>query len=128
MTSDEYILQIANKKAENMQQLSDVMKRAAVDCSLWSSAEDKGKCHDAPALGEEGALTSLDIEANAATEDRLFGPPAHLKRFADAKDVRFKGKIYVWDRSTGKLYDADNFRRGRYVIVGAIKDGGVEIL
>jgi hypothetical protein len=123
MTSDEHIVSIAKRKSDIMEQLYDIMKKAAVDCKIWSATA----CHNPPALANDGLLHGLDVISNAANEDRMFGTPDHRKLFVGAKEIRYKGKLYVYHPLTKKLYDSNSFKTGRFVEVGKVLDDGKSV-
>jgi hypothetical protein len=116
LTSDQYVRSIAERKSNIIGQMLEVMKATSIDCSkdCWTP--------DARLVLEEGNVLSMDIQANAAREDRVLAPQ---RKNAAMKVIEYKGTRYIMNQDTGDMFDYVSFQDGRQVKVGKVVSGKV---
>jgi hypothetical protein len=123
-TTDEAIYKIATRKAAIIQQVLTAMQRAAFDCELHVEEHRKdmpgASCYQAPSGAASEILASLDIDRDAAEEDERKPSGAQVIQYRDVK--------YVYDASTGTIYDLKSYERGVKVRVGIVKNGKVDMI
>ena len=111
-TTDEHILDIANRKARLMSLLLDAMRSAAFDCTLHADKHPGVKCH----VGEE--RPALEVDTNARRETARRGEGGVVP----AQEVEFQGRRYA--HVARVLYDLASYKKGALVRVGRVDASG----
>lgn len=94
-TSDEFVHEVAQRKRAILKGLTEVMKRAAVDCRLFQ-AKDRTDCYAPPAgLARDRLLYAVDLEDDMRT--------ARTAKLLAVKSA--DGTMFYADPKTGALYD-----------------------
>jgi hypothetical protein len=123
MTSDEYIYDIAIKKANIMNKLLNVMKDTSVDCQLHNKVHENTKCFV--------LHNNFRNEKYAYVMDMKLDKPDNVLKNAKKKVtyedikltiIKFKdGNRFALDKSTGILYDVEKANNNEMEVVGKIK-------
>lgn len=111
-SSDEYLHDIAQRKRVILKSMYDIMRRAAVDCRLYSTAGPKhASCYTPPSgIAPDAALYPVDV-----ADDIRMAHPAKLVA------VRLNGKLFYADMDDGILYDHEALRiHNRVIRVGLL--------
>lgn len=126
-TSDEYIMDVAGRKAVVTDRIAEAMRAAAFDCRLYAATGAADRCHDPAQLllgeddGDGAKVSSLALEDDLRSED------AAAARERRVPHVEVNGVRYVTD-AAGLLYDEREYAQGRRVVVGQVTEAGVDML
>lgn len=96
MTSDEYIYDVAKKKAKIINELLDLLKSASVDCSLNSKAH-KIKCYSFPVNIED------DMDVKDIEDDDEFVDKKEFKAYI----LNTKKGNFIVNNETNEVFDYD---------------------
>lgn len=115
LTTDEYVLGVAERKGRIMDQVLGAMQSAAIDCDLHKAGHKDVACHAPKAVDDEPP--AFDIHANARRADALAASRSQLPA---AQVATYRAQQYAYDPVTRVLYDLDAYRRGLKVVKGSV--------
>jgi hypothetical protein len=132
LTSDEYILDIANRKSVIIEQILRIMRNGSIDCRLHEEKHEGIDCYDpekgnAAKMAIDDKLLALNYISNSKREDRVKGSDGK-RLLQDAKIIEYNNKKYIYDPKSGIMYDASSFDKGRLVKVGIVKNNKINLV
>lgn len=120
VSSDEYIYDLAKRKAKIIDGFLDLMKRASVDCALNAKKHGSLKCFSFPVNIN---LDQIVFKAHIATDtqDAQYLNEVETNEWKGDVFVTKKGKLLV-RRETNEVYDYDLYKHsGRLVKLGQLR-------
>lgn len=128
MTTDQYIYDIAQRKAKIIGEIQNLMKNSAVDCLVHSKFHDPSvKCLMFPKNSDPNSLT---YNLNYDKEE----PDSEYKQKVVKKIVKstskyhkcsLNGTYYAYDPNSKTLYDYDFYKEGKLVQVAQLSEDNV---
>jgi hypothetical protein len=116
MTTDEYVFEVAYRKGRITQNITHLLKQAAVDCEIHRKLHSK----------EQPVIQCMRFDTGAKDEDLAFKPSylsddrdeLYMRNLVRKKRrlqrIRVKGLIMIYDPDTQEIFDApafeDNYR------------------
>lgn len=121
MTSDEYIYNLAKKKAAIINSLLETLKKAAIDCALNAKVHNNRRCFSFPLNMKEDSFT-YPLKMG----DELFD----YQTQKDIENIEWHGKVLVTKKgnflvkpSTSEVFDYDIYvDSGKLVKMGILKE------
>jgi hypothetical protein len=123
MTTDEYINNIAQRKARIIGAIQDLMKGSSVDCLVDSSYRDKTvKCIGFPSNINPNELSyNLEIEREETDLEYKQKVTTKIsKTVGKMKKCVLNGVPYAYDTTTNILYDYNEYTSGKLLKVGKL--------
>jgi len=119
-TTDQYILDIANKKQVVMSRIYTLMKEAAFDCEI-NRGEHMGEDLKCLKFGNKVTMDNNTYGTNLYSEMKDTELSKVEKRYVvEAKELNIRGKKYMLDKNQKTLYDYDSWKSGKTFEIGKI--------
>ena len=119
-TTDQYILDIAYRKAFIINKVQDIMKKASVNCLVHSKHHPKLKCMGFPQNADPNALTyHLDYDEDET--DFEYAQKVKTQVVKACKKCTIGDVSYAYDPTNKKLYDLEAYKEGRLKQVGYLE-------
>ena len=119
-TTDQYIMDIANKKQVVMSRIYTLMKEAAFDCEI-NRPDHMGEDFKCLQFGNKVTMDNNTYGTNLYSEMRDTELSKVEKRYVvEAKEINIKGKKYMLDKNKKTVYDYDSWKSGKTFEIGKI--------
>lgn len=132
-TTDEYIFGVAQRKANIINAIQDLMKDAAADCLVHSKYHDKSvKCLGFPQNLPPNSLSyTLEYEKEEDDDEYKQRVKVRIEKQSGFKKCTINNKPYAYDPSTHILYDHAAYTMGKLIKVSKLvvdKETGIKRL
>jgi hypothetical protein len=125
MTTDEYIYDIAKRKAHIIGSIQELMKGASVDCLVHNKIRDKTiKCIGFPENIDPNELSyKLDLEKEETDFEYKQKTKTKTVKVTETvyKKCTINGRPFAYDPITKTMYDYNAYMNGRLERVGKLK-------
>jgi Helicase conserved C-terminal domain len=122
LTTDEYIRNIALRKANIINKVQDVMKSTAVDCLVHAKQHAyKTQCLAFPENMDPNALVyKMDMDADEKDAEYKQKVVKKLVKETSCKKCTISGMSYAYNPAKKVLYDYEAYKDGRLVVIGRL--------
>jgi hypothetical protein len=126
LTSDEYIYNVAERKANILGDILKNVKQAAIDCQIHykNHAHTGIKCLSFPLSKNDKELAftpDISKEQMNAEYNLHIGKKKVVNKGSDYKVIQYKGEKYVLNETNNKVFDYKQYKNKKLVKIGSLK-------